>query len=103
MSDRTKGKGTNRPDLYIGKAIVTREVFYMWSRNHPEFLRLYKTWVNCGFDRRFTPSVNRLTSKRGYTIDNMEWVTNSQNCRLATAVRDLNYKKEIYRLIGINK
>lgn len=103
MKNRTKGKSTNRPDLYKGKPIVSREVFYTWARHHPEFLRLYKMWINCDFDQRFTPSVNRLTSKRGYTLDNMEWVTNSQNCKLAHAVGDLNRKKEIYKLLGVNR
>ena len=103
MNERIKGTGTRNPHLYANKPIVSREIFVLWSKNHPDFLRLYKSWVNTGFDRRFAPSVNRLSSKGGYTLDNMEWVTFSQNCKMASAVRDLNYKKEIYRLIGVKR
>jgi hypothetical protein len=103
MKRRVNGKNTNRPDLYIGKPILPREAFFNWSKNHPEFLRLYKVWVNCDFDRRFTPSVNRIVSTKGYVFGNIEWMTNSNNCGLAGAVKHLNHKKEIYRLLGVTK
>jgi hypothetical protein len=103
MRRRTQGKDTNTPHLYINKPLLNKEVFFTWSRNHPEFLRLYKTWLNCDLDRKLVPSVNRLTSGRGYTLDNMEWVTSSTNSKLACTVRDLNHKKEVYKLLKIGR
>lgn len=102
MKSRVKGKSTKRPDLYKNLSIVPKDVFFNWAKNHPEFLKLYKRWFTSGFDRRFTPTVNRMNSSKGYTLDNMEWLTNSQNCGLSNGVRDMKKKKAIYGLLGIN-
>lgn len=102
MKRRTSGKDTKRPDLYIGKAIMPKDAFLVWSKNHPDFLSLYKRWVTCGFDRKLTPVINRINSSRGYVLGNMEWMTNSQNCGLSSGVRKLKAKKEVYNLLGVN-
>jgi len=102
MKRRVSGKSTNRPDLYSGKAIVPKDAFMVWAKNNPDFLSLYKRWVSCNFDRKLTPTINRINSSRGYTLDNMEWMTNSQNCGLSAGVKKLKAKKEIYNLLGVN-
>lgn len=101
MNRRTRGKGTKRPDLYKGLPIMPKEVFFGWAQNHPHFLKLYKQWVNCNFDRKLTPTINRMRSQGGYTLDNVEWLTNSQNCGLSGAVLKMKAKKEIYELLGV--
>lgn len=101
MLQRVRGLNTRNPHLFKGKPILEREFFKMWSKNHPEFLILYKQWVISEFNNKLTPSVNRLDSSRGYTIDNMEWVTFSQNCTMATAVNRMKAKKTIYKLLGV--
>jgi hypothetical protein len=100
MLRRTKGKDTKNPHLYVGKTILPREVFKEWSMNHPHFLSLYKRWVLSGYDRKLAPSVNRMDSKRGYTLDNIEWVTFSQNASLAGTVRSFNGREAVYKLLG---
>jgi len=98
----TTGANTNRPDLYIGKPIMPKDIFLTWAKNHPDFLQMYKRWVMCEFDRKMTPTVNRINSQKGYTLDNVEWVTNSQNCGLSASVKAMKAKKEIYNLLGVN-
>lgn len=98
----TTGKNTNTPHLYVGKPIMPKDVFLSWAKNHPDFLTMYKRWVSCDFDRKLTPVVNRLLSSGGYTLDNVEWVTNSQNSVLAVEVRKMKARKEIYNLLGVN-
>ncbi len=98
-----RGKNThNRGDYWLGKPIVSREAFYSWSSNHPTFLSLYKQWFSSDFDRKLVPSVNRVNSNKGYTLDNIEWVTNSQNCGLSGAVKKMKNRKAIYELLGVN-
>jgi hypothetical protein len=97
----TKGACTKRPDLYLGKPILPREAFLNWSKNHPDFLKLYKQWVMGNYDRKLTPTVNRVRSNRGYTLDNMEWLTNSQNCGLSAFVTKMRQRKAIYQLVGV--
>lgn len=105
MERRTRGLDTNRPHLYIDKKIVSRDTFYKWSRTNPDFLNLFKRWANCDHDLRLTPSVNRINSKKGYTLSNMEWVNLSQNCGLATVTKRLKDKEKqmIYKIAGVRK
>ena len=104
MQDRVRGTSiAHNKGNWKGKPILPRDVFYTWSRNNPEFLRLYKRWFSSDFDRKLTPSVNRMNSSKGYTLDNMEWLTNSQNSGLSGAVKSMKQKKAIYDLLGVNK
>ena len=102
MKGRTNGKCTRRPDLYKGLPIMPIGVFKSWAKNHSDFLNLYKQWVTNNFDRKLTPTVNRVNSSKGYTLDNVEWMTNSQNCGLSGGVKKMNQKKAIYDLLGVN-
>lgn len=101
MNQRVKGKHTRSPHLYKGRSILPREVFKIWARNHVVFLQLYKQWKSCGYDISLTPSVNRINPNSGYTLDNMEWVTFSQNCSMAGATRKMNERKVAYNILGI--
>ena len=103
MKSRVNGGSTKRPDLYKGKAVLPKEVFFIWARNHSDFLSLYKRWFISDFDRKLTPTVNRMNPVKGYTLDNIEWLTNSQNCGLAGGVKSAKQKKAIYELLGVNK
>jgi hypothetical protein len=103
MQQRVTGKKTKRPDLYLGLPILPRDVFYTWAKNHPDFLALYKRWFSNNFDRKLTPTINRMNSSKGYILGNIEWITNSQNCGLSTEVRKMKQKKAIYDLLGVNK
>ena len=102
MQSRVRGTsgGHNRGN-WIGKSIVPRDVFYVWAKNNPDFLALYKRWYSSGFDIKLTPSVNRMNSSKGYLLNNMEWITHSQNSGLSGSVRQAKNKKAIYELLGV--
>lgn len=105
MKSRITGIQKKKHYLYVGKELLIKEDFYVWSRSNPDFLRLYKEWVSCGYDQRLTPSVNRINSQIGYTLNNMEWITNSQNCALSSVTRKLKDKERqmIYNIMEIGK
>jgi len=65
--------------LYLGKSLLARDVFYDWAFNSKEFHILFKTWKDSGYDRKLTPTVDRIDSRYGYSLDNMEWITHSEN------------------------
>jgi hypothetical protein len=98
VADRSK-------HIYLGKPILPRDVFIQWAKNHPDFLSLYKRYVMNDFERRLAPSINRMDSKKGYTLDNMEWMTSGQNSGLAGTVTKMKNteKKAIYKILGICK
>jgi hypothetical protein len=101
MKQRVEGRGAHNRGNWKGKPILPKEVFKTWARNHSIFLGLYKQWTMSNFDIKLAPSVNRINSSKGYTLDNMEWMTNSQNSGLSSTVRKMKQRKEIYNLLGV--
>lgn len=82
MQSRITGVQRQKFHLYSGKPLaVSREQFYEWAFTHPSFHELFAAWEASGYARQYTPSVDRIDSARGYELDNMEWVTHSENSR----------------------
>ena len=87
MQSRTSGIQKLKYHLYKGKTLLPREQFYEWAKASNIFHDLYATWQASGYDRKLTPSVNRIDSTKGYELDNMEWVTHSENSRMGSLSR----------------
>lgn len=84
MQSRVTGVQKLKHHLYAGKELLLREDFYRWANESPRFHALFAEWEASGYERRLSPSVDRVNSERGYTIDNMEWVPFHENCRRST-------------------
>lgn len=88
MKNRTMGICSPRHrHLYEGLPLLPKEDFYDWSLNSPVFHDLFKDFQASGWDAKLCPSPDRLDSSKGYTLDNMEWVTHSENSRRANLNR----------------
>lgn len=81
---RVTGIQWKKAHLYKGKEILPRKQFYAWANSNKDFVRLFKTYKKSGFDRKLAPSVNRINSSKGYLLENMEWITHSENSRLGS-------------------
>ena len=81
MLSRISGVQKQKFHLYGGKALLPKEQFYNWALNSHEFFELFSKYKDSGFDRKLCPSVDRIDSNRGYELNNMEWVTHSENSR----------------------
>lgn len=81
MQSRVTGVQKAKWYLYAGVELLSREQFYAWALPHAEFNTLFDAWKAAGYPRKLTPSVDRKESLYGYTLDNMEWVTHSENSR----------------------
>lgn len=81
MKSRVSGIQKSKYHLYRGKELLKKEEFYSWANNSKEFLDLFTKWKDSKYDRKLTPSVDRIDSSKGYSIPNMEWVTHSENSR----------------------
>ncbi len=84
MQSRVTGVQKEKAHLYKGKKILKRDEFYDWANNSPEFAKLFSSWCLNNYDRKLSPSVDRVDSSKGYALDNMEWVTHSENSRRAS-------------------
>lgn len=80
MLARVKGQITNRPQ-YKGLPILPKQSFYDWTLSDPTFHRLFEAWEISGYELKLTPSIDRIDSSRGYSSDNVQWLTFSDNSK----------------------
>lgn len=81
MLSRVTGVTKNKNHLYLGLEILDKNIFYDFSINNKEFNALFSDWEKMNYNRKFTPSIERIDSKKGYLLDNIEWIPFSENCR----------------------
>ena len=84
MRSRITGVQKHKAHLYVGKEIMSREDFYAWAFHCSErkFFDMFEDYKESGFDRKLAPTVDRVDSSKGYTVDNIRWLTHSENSRL---------------------
>jgi hypothetical protein len=87
MQSRTSGIQKQKFHLYRGCELLPRDEFYEWSKSSEAFHELFRVWESSGYERKLTPSVDRKDSDFGYSINNMEWVTHSENSRRGASSR----------------
>ena len=80
MQSRTEG--LVKSHLYRGLPLLDRGEFYEWSLSSPEYNTLYDKWVQSGYNKKLSPSIDRVDPSEGYTLSNIRWVTHSENSRL---------------------
>jgi len=84
MQSRVKGIQKKKLHLYRDKELISKSSFYDWSNNNNKFNELFELWESTNYERRLTPSVDRIDSSLGYVIENMEWVPFYINCSRAS-------------------
>lgn len=75
-----------------------KEVLLDFVHNNKDYKRLYDAWVASGFQQKYTPSIDRIDVLAGYTIDNMQIITHSDNVIKGNTIdrqRKLEYSQEI--------
>ena len=81
MQSRVEGVQHLKSHLYGGKELLSRDLFYAFSKSNQEFLQLFSQWEQANYDRKLTPSIDRKFSNQGYTLENIQWITHSENSR----------------------
>lgn len=81
MLSRVVGIQKREAHFYEGLPILPKQVFYAWSWSDAEFWRLWEQWQSTERVQTLTPSIDRKDATKGYTLDNMQWVTQSENSR----------------------
>ena len=82
MKSRIVGVQRAKYHLYKGKYLLPRKQFYRFALKNMQFLQLYTTYINSHYQQKLAPSINRIDSSKGYSLDNMEFITQSENSRL---------------------
>jgi len=81
MKSRINGVQKAKFHLYKDKYLMDKQVFYSFSIVDITFNSLFDVWEKSNYDRKLTPSLDRINSDIGYTLENVEWVTHSENSR----------------------
>jgi len=82
MLSRVLGVQWRKFHLYGGLSILPKKEFYNWAITHPEYKKLFSAYVASGYNRKLAPSIDRVDSTKGYFLENMRWLTHSENSRL---------------------
>lgn len=88
MLSRISGVQWKKNHLYKGKELLNKEDFYDFSYKDQQFNKLFDEWVISGYQRKLSPSVDRIDSSKGYLIGNIRWITHSENSRLGSINRN---------------
>lgn len=91
MKKRAKEKGRPLPDF-------TKEEFMVWAYEHG-FDDLYKTWVQSGFKKDLSPSVDRLDDDKSYIFSNMQLITWEENNQKGNADRKAGKTKHLHKTV----
>ena len=95
MQSRIEGIQKEKKHLYKNKELLNRICFYNWAKEHPVFKTLFIDWKKSNYNRKLTPSVDRINPSKGYNLDNMEWVTHSENSRRGTISKIKKYNLNV--------
>ena len=87
MKSRTGGVQKLKAHLYEGLDLLPKKEFYVWTLNDPTFDKLFVAWESTNYSRKLTPSINRKDPNLGYVLDNLEWITHSENSKLGALNR----------------
>lgn len=62
-----------------GYDLLPREEFYQLANNSQEFNIIFNKWKESNFKNEFMPTTDRKDPKLGYTSDNIQFLTWSEN------------------------
>lgn len=83
MLARQRGVASHQSNGALGKDICTPEEFMIWCKDFDNlniFLAIYFDWAANGFNRWDSPSIDRIDPEKGYSLDNLQWLSFSANC-----------------------
>lgn len=93
MKSRVEGVQHLKSHLYQGKELMDKASFYEFAKCSPMFLALFYQYEKEGYPRNLAPTADRIDSSKGYTISNIQWVTQSINSSLGAKSKHEQYSK----------
>ena len=93
MKSRIEGVQSLKAHLYRGKELMDKDSFYEFAKCSPMFLVLFHQYEKEGYPRKLAPTADRIDSSKGYSINNIQWVTHSVNSSLGARSKHEQIRK----------
>ena len=80
----TIGRSGKKLYFVTGKEFLSKDEWIKWcyeEKNYKKFMKLYSKWVEGDFSEKLNPSIDRINSKIGYLVGNLQWLSKSDNCK----------------------
>ena len=71
--------GMKERSLLFNRDMCDKIDFLGFMANNKQYEELFEKWVQSGYDALLVPTVDRIDNTRGYTLDNMQILTRSDN------------------------
>lgn len=97
MKSRVTGIQKKCIHLYYGKELLPKDEFYNWANSNPDFYRIFDKYERSGYDRKEAPTVDRIDPSKGYTLNNMRWLTHSENSKLGSINNPTKMPIEVFK------
>lgn len=71
-----------------GKEFLSKNEWNNWcykEENYKKFMIYYNKWVQSNFKKRLAPSIDRINNKIGYKVENLQWLSQSENASKYTS------------------
>lgn len=81
MKSRVNGIQSKKAHLYLGKELMDKYEFYELAKSSKEFDILFNNWELNNYNRKLTPSVDRINPEIGYIKSNIRFITHSENSK----------------------
>lgn len=92
-------RGVGKICKVTGMSYLSKQEWNDWcyeSYNYEKFIEIYKNWVDSGFTHKLSPSIDRINNNLGYTKDNLQWLTQSNNSSKGNRDTKTGIKKKLY-------
>lgn len=80
MKSRVTGKDP-KSKYYLGLPICSYTTFLNWAYDDKDFNKFFLIYWKKGKQQRFSPSIDRIDNKKGYTLDNMRFLPKYLNVK----------------------
>jgi len=73
--------GSCRKYKINSKELVSKNSFLDWcweKTNFDKFEKLYFEWIKSNYEYNLCPSIRRINTSKGYTLNNIKWTTKKQ-------------------------